>query len=80
MRSCALCTLECTYNQYGRLSSLVPENGGVVDNADFSDKVTLQFHLPAVDLQRLEKLICDSTSGTVTVQKEGEKYYPFDLE
>lgn len=79
MRSCTLCTLDCTYNQYGRLSSLVPENGGVVDNADFSDIVTLSFHIPATDLPRLEKLVTDSTSGTVSVRIEGEKYYPFDL-
>ncbi len=79
MRSCALCELSCTYNQYGRLSSLLPENGSVIDNSDFADKVTLSFHIPEGDLPRLEKLICDSTSGSVTVQKEGNRYYPFDL-
>lgn len=79
MRSCALCTLECTYNQYGRLSSLVPENGGVVDDADFSDKVTLSFHIPCDDLPRLQKLVTDTTSGTVSIEKDSEKYYPFDL-
>lgn len=78
MRGCAMCTLECTYNQYGRLSSLVPENGGTVDNADFSDKVTLSFHIPTEELQRLQKLVTDATSGTVEIVMDEEKYYAFD--
>ena len=78
MRGCAECSLECTYNQYGRLSSLVPENGGTVDNADFSDKVTLFFHIPTEELQRLQKLVTDATSGTVEIVMDEEKYYAFD--
>ncbi len=79
MRSCALCTLECTYNQYGKLSSLVPENGGTVDNADFSDKVVLSFHIPVDELTRLKKLITDSTSGTVSVLSDAVEYFPEKL-
>lgn len=77
MRSCAMCTLECTYNQYGKLSSLVPENGGTVDNADFSDKVLLSFHIPVNDLPKLQKLVTDTTCGTVNVLKDKEEYYSF---
>ncbi|MBR3971445.1 MAG: YigZ family protein [Ruminococcus sp.] len=77
MRSCALCTLECTYNQYGKLSSLVPENGGTVDNADFSDKVLLSFHIPANELPKLQKIITDTTCGTVEVIKDKEEYFSF---
>ena len=80
MRSCAMCTLECTYNQYGKLSSLVPDNGGTVDNADFSDKVTLDFHIPVPELTRLQKLITDTTSGTVEVIKDSEEYFAFKYE
>ncbi len=76
MRSCAVCTLECTYNQYGKLSSLVPENGGTVDNADFSDKVTLSFHIPKGELSRLSKIITEATCGTVEVLSDTEQYYP----
>ena len=79
MRSCALCTLECTYNQYGKLNSLVPENGGTIDNADFSDKVILAFHIPISELPRLQKLITDTTSGTVTVVSETEAYFPVSI-
>ena len=80
MRSCAMCSLECTYNQYGKLSSLVPENGGTVDNADFSDKVTLSFHIPADEVQRLQKLVTETTCGTVEIIKDEERYFAFKYE
>lgn len=76
MRSCAVCTLECTYNQYGKLPSIVLENGGSVDDADFSDKVIISFHIPKADLPRLEKLITETTCGTVQVLSDSEQYYP----
>ena len=73
---CNLCTLECTYNQYGKLSSLIPENGGIVDDTQFSDKVVLSFHLPQEQLQKLRKLVTDATSGTVTIESEEVRYFP----
>ncbi|MBQ8001218.1 MAG: YigZ family protein [Ruminococcus sp.] len=79
MRSCALCSLECTYNQYGKLSSLIPENGGTVDNADFSDKVIMDFHIPVSELPKLQKLVTDSTSGTVNIISDTEEYFPVSI-
>lgn len=76
MRSCAVCTLECTYNQYGKLGSLIPELSGVIDDTDFSDKVTIDFHIPSLELAMLRRQVCDATSGTVEVFSEKEKYYP----
>lgn len=73
---CSMCLLECTYNQYGKLSSLIPENGGVIDDTQFSDKVTLSFHLPVGELQKLRKLVTDATSGTVSIDSEETRYFP----
>ncbi len=77
MRVCSECSLQCTYNQYGKLSSLVPESGGVVDDSDFSDKVTMRFHIPTPELKTLEKKVIDATSGTVNIIADTEKYYPY---
>ena len=77
MRGCAICSLDCTYNQYGKLQSLIPEMGGIVDNADFADKVNISFHIPSEDLQGLRKKVTDATSGTVEIISEEEKYYPY---
>ena len=76
MRSCSMCSLTCTYNQYGKLSSLIPDNGGTVDNADFSDNVKMDFHIPVSELPKLCKLITDTTSGTVSVESDTTRYFP----
>ncbi len=77
MRGCSECTLTCTYNQYGKLSSLIPENGGVVDDCDFGEGVTMNFHIPSNELSVLKKKVTDATSGTVRILSEIEKYYPY---
>ncbi|MGN0452208.1 MAG: YigZ family protein [Ruminococcus sp.] len=77
MRGCAVCTLECTYNQYGKLQSLIPESLGALDNTEFTDKVILEFHIPSEMLNVLKKKITDATSGTVEVVSDEERYYPF---
>lgn len=73
---CSMCSLDCTYNQYGKLSSLIPENSGVVDDTQFSDKVTMKFHIPVGQLQKLQKLVTDATSGTVLIESEETQYFP----
>lgn len=80
MRGCSMCSLECTYNQYGKLSSLVPENGGTVDNADFSDKVTMSFHIPTDEVSRLQKIVTEVTCGTVEINVDEEQYFAFKYE
>ncbi len=77
MRPCSECTLSCTYNQYGKLSSLIPENGGVVDDCDFGEGVNMKFHIPTVELNSLKKKVTDATSGTVEIISDEEKYYPY---
>ena len=37
-----LCVLS-DYNYYGKLASLIPENGGTVISADFADNVKVKF-------------------------------------
>ncbi len=77
MRRCALAQVVCSYSQYGRLAALIPELGGVVDDTEFTDGVTLRFHLTAGDLPRLQKEITEATSGTACVEKTGEKFFAF---
>ncbi len=70
------CTLDCTYNQYGKLNSLIPENDGIITDSDFSDVVKIFFHIPVSKLNSLSKLVTDATSGTVSINVEDECFYP----
>ena len=75
MRPCAMCKLECDYADYGRLSSLVPEWGGRVDDAQFAQHVTLSFRLPLDALEGgFHRVLADATGGRVECQTIGKDY------
>ena len=78
MSVCSECTLSCNYNQYGKLNTLILNDGAVIDGTDFSDNVTLNFHIPSDRLNSLEKNIADATAGTVKVEIVDEKYFEID--
>ena len=37
MESCVVASVKCDYSRYGRISSLIPANGGFIDDTAFSD-------------------------------------------
>ncbi len=78
MSVCCECTLLCNYNRYGKLNTLIINDGAVIDDTDFSDNVTLSFHIPSDKLNSLEKNIADATAGTVKVEIIGERYFEID--
>ena len=75
MSLCAECEISCTYNQYGKLNTLIMNMGGVVDNCDFADNVILSFHIPIDLTGALDKEFADTTSGEVKLQIKNEKFY-----
>lgn len=75
MQVCQLCQLTCDYNQYGRVSALIPEHNGIMDDSDFGEAVTLQFHMTEEDLARFEKQLADATCGSVSVEVFGEQFF-----
>ena len=77
MRSCLLCSLTCDYSQYGRIASLIPESGGVIDGSDFTDVVSLRFHMTAEQLERMRPQLADATCGGCSVETGGEDFFEF---
>ncbi len=77
MRTCLMAEVRCDYNQYGRLSALIPENGGVVDDTDFTDTVKILFHMSDGDLDLFRQKLADATCGRSEVLLHGEKYFKF---
>ncbi len=75
MELCAQCSVECSYNQYGKVNTLVLQNGGYVDNCDFADNVKLSFHIPVDYVSSLNKSLAEATCGEITTKILEEKYY-----
>lgn len=80
MRLCWLLELSCDYSQYGILAALIPECGGVVNDSDFTEIVTLRFHMAQDDVPLFRKRLADATGGTVEAEQAGEKYFEWKQE
>ena len=75
MQSCNICRLVCRYDQYGKLSGLIPSCGGVIDDTDFGENVTLSFHIAPEKYPSFEKQLADFSSGSMEVEIIGEDYF-----
>lgn len=75
MRTCLMAEVCCDYNQYGKLAALIPESGGVVDNADFTDMVRINFHMSDERMPAFEQKLADITCGQSKTVMTGEKFF-----
>lgn len=78
MSVCCECVAHCKYNLYGKLNTIIINKNGVIDNIEYSDNVTLNFHIPAEKIFSLEKEFADATSGEVKIEIIDKKYYETD--
>lgn len=71
---CAKLKVTCDYYFYGKLSSLVPESGGVIEDTLFEDNVTLLFRLPLELLDSFNAKLIDVSNGRYSAEKYDECY------
>lgn len=76
MEPCFLCKICCNYQQYGKVSALIPSFGGVIENTDFTDVVTVSFRLTTTAFPAFEKALTDATSGEIQTEQTGKAYFP----
>ena len=79
MQSCRVCSLICNYNQYGKISSLILDMGGVVDDTAFEAGVTLKFHIKPDLFDALNKKLADLTSGEIQAKSDDEEYFMTEI-
>ena len=80
MENCRMCSVKCTYNQYGKVSSLIMDIGAVVDDTIFESDVLIKFHIKPELLPLLNKKLADATCGEVHIEEEGEQYFSKEIE
>ncbi len=74
MSPCSVLKVQCDYGFYGRLSTLVPEFGGIIESTDFGENVTLVFRLPSKAEESFRNELTEASFGRVFAEKVGEKF------
>ena len=77
MRECLLLSASCDYSLYGRVQGVIPECGGVIDNTEFLENITIDFHLAPEDLGALTKRLADATGGKCVLREQGKRFFEF---
>lgn len=72
---CRKCVVSCSYHQYGKVNSIIPGCGGVIDDSAFGEGVDIIFHITEDNFAKLNKELADNTSGEVQATSEEEKFY-----
>ncbi len=75
MKTCLICMVSCDYSRYGKIAGLIPANGGVIDDTDFSQDVTITFHISQQNYSAFQKQLADTTCGSVESEIIGEKFF-----
>ncbi|MBQ0098670.1 MAG: YigZ family protein [Oscillospiraceae bacterium] len=74
LTECLVCTLDCSYTQYGKIPSVISQFGGV-DNADFLDNVKLTFHIPIESKAELEAKLSELSAGELKVIEKSKDFF-----
>ena len=74
MSPCTVLRVVCDYGFYGRLSILVPEAGGIIENTDFGENVTMEFRLVSTQVDKFISDLTEASFGKVFAEKIGEKF------
>ncbi len=79
MCSCCEYEIDCDYGSFDRLSRLISDCGGMVQNTDFTDKVTVNVMFKAVDSDAFLDKLCESFASKLTAKLKNEMFFPFNL-
>lgn len=77
VKLCKVLRVCCDYNFYGRLNSLIPELGGIIEDTDFADTVTVTFKMPVDDVAEFDKKLVDLSFGKFKSEEIGEEFKNF---
>ncbi|HEX3016838.1 MAG TPA: YigZ family protein [Caproicibacter sp.] len=75
MGACYQAKLKCDYSRYGKVAPLISEHGGTVDDAAFTDEVSVAFHIPCDSMQKFQTALADSTCGDCAAEIGTKNYY-----
>lgn len=74
MSLCSEVRVKADYNFYGKLSSLIPECGGTIENTDFTDSVEVTFLIPKEKVDGFSKKLTDAGNGKYGCEVISERF------
>lgn len=75
---CSVVRVRSDYTFYGRLVSLIPEQGGIIEDTQFEDAVIVTFRIRQELEEPFEKRLVDLSNGTLHSEHIGEKFADMD--
>ncbi len=76
MALCSVLSVNCDYNFYGRLTSLIPECGGTVLDTEFSDGVKVKCRIPVSLRKEFDDRLIDLSFGKFKSESIDEAFAP----
>ena len=67
-----VCKISCDYTFYGKLETFIRDFGGVIENTDFGENVTLEYRIEKGTEDAFDKKLKDLTNGKITFDITGE--------
>lgn len=74
MSLCKIVRVKSDYNFYGRLVPLICEEGGIVEDTQFTDNVEVIFRIPEEKVSHFESRLIDISCGKIHSEVIDEKY------
>ena len=68
----SVCEISCDYTFYGKLETFIRDFGGVIENTDFGENVTLEFRIEKGTEEAFDKKLKDLTNGKIGFDITGE--------
>ena len=72
MGRCTILEIVCDYTFYGKLTALIPETGGTIEDTVFADTVTVTCKLPSSMVEQFDARLTDASFGRVQSVRKGE--------
>lgn len=79
MCECCQYQIECDYGNYDRLTRLISDCGGMLQNTDFTDKVTITVMFKAEETTAFLDKLCEHFASKITAKLQNTLFFPFIL-
>ncbi|MBO4339024.1 MAG: YigZ family protein [Clostridia bacterium] len=74
MSLCIRFSLECDYSFFGKVNSLVEENGGVIENTEYLDNVIVSGYIPEELFMKLDSKVVEASAGAYKLTEKDKLF------